>query len=200
MDTLTQQLYQSIIAEAAITNAISSVSQGAMPAAIKTKGGSKPAITKLLSKINAAKQTAFVREFTDNGVAATLTIGKPNRPAVKYVIQRIANPSISLRTNSINAQMIADGEGDKLSASIALAEVITTDNKIIDVKKITSIIHRDIAAVKPNMVIGVSLDDDRYVDQVFQAIVDIAKMSNTTSIIGRWAELANSTTTKDEQR
>ena len=167
---------------------------------IKLKGGSKPAITKLITKINAAKQTAFVREFTDNGVAATLTIGKPNRPAAKYVIQRIANPSVSLRANSINAQMVADGEGDKLSASIALAEVITTDNKIIDVKKIASIIHRDIATVKPNMVIGVSLDDDQYVDQVFQAIVDIAKMSNTTSMISRWAELANSTTTKDEQQ
>ena len=189
-----------MINEAPLSNMISSTSQGMMPATIKMKGGSKPAITKLITKINTAKQILFVREFTDNGVAATLTIGKPNRPATKYVIQRIANPSVSLRANSINAQMVADSEGDKLSASIALAEVITTDNKIIDVKKIASIIHRDIATVKPNMVIGVSLDDDQYVDQVFQAIVDIAKMSNTTSMISRWAELANSTTTKDEQQ
>lgn len=200
MDTLEQQLYESMINEAPLSNMISSTSQGTIPAMIKMKGGSKPAITKLITKINAAKQILFVREFTDNGAGATLTIGRPQRPAVKYVIQRIANPSVSLRANSINAQMIADGNGDKLSASIALAEVITTDNKTIDVRKIASMIHRDIADVKPNMVVGVSLDDDQHIDQLYQAMVDISKMTNTTTIISRWAELVNATSVKEDKQ
>lgn len=189
MNAVEQQLYDALISEAVV---IRSTSNNLTPAQLKQKTTSNADITKLIRMLSTARATLFARECVDNGASIVITIGRPGKIAVRYVIQRIDNPARTLKEHGINSRMIVDRNGDRIRGpAIGLVDITSRDQShVTKPDAVRSIIRQFNRNIPPSTIGGVAITSDN-IDQIITTITTITRQSSDQPIIRHWANLVN---------
>lgn len=186
-----------------IQNMIQSVANGLQPADVRPKSLGNSATTKLISKLQTIKNSAFVQKFQDNGTVMVYTFGRLNRPSFDLAIQRRNNIATGIKSTGIIKQSIVNGTGEKIKGtSVTLLQV--TDKSAVygytsQSNKLTAKMNAEVKDVPANAAAGVELTDEN-VDDIVNFVKVASKQNSAQQIINLWAELVNSQSDKQDQQ